>query len=248
MATKTPQQVLDEKKAQALKTESSSVEKTPEQLEQEKKLEESRRAQEEQDRADEEKARLAQAEEFLANPSTHQLAGLGDASILQPTIVPAVTPNAGANEIPLGSNVSPAVVSGAVNTDLANQQIAAGMAREVPMEAPFRTFQHVYANANTILPNGKKLVFGGPNGGVGEFTTNNVAELEHLVELARTPGSMITEVLVLQDGRHIARADQVLNAERAAVIRDSRLNTAAESNPNIATARNNLPNNIRMNS
>ena len=257
MATKTPQQLLDEKKAQALANEQAKpADKTKEELEAEKKLEASRKQQEEQDRADEEKARIAQAQELLADPNTHQLAGLGDAHPLVQTgfpgadapLTPAVTVNAGGNPLPLGSAVSPAIVGGAVNTDLAAQQVAAGMARELPLAAAYRTFQHVYANAGTILPTGRRLVFGGPNGGVGEYTTNDEKELEHLVDLARTPGSMVTEVLVLQDGRHLARPDQVLAAERAAVIRDSRLNTAAESNPNVAAARNNLANNIRMNS
>jgi len=109
------------------------------------------------------------------------------------------------------------------------------------VDRPWRTFQHLYANANTILPNGKKLIFGGQNGHIGQYSTNVPEQLEHLTELARTPGSMITEVRQDAEGRYIVVTDDILQAEQLAALADSRKNSARDLDPAASQAMSNLP-------
>lgn len=127
--------------------------------------------------------------------------------------------------------------------------------KELPKEeiSKFRTFQHLYAGANTIMPNkkdeppGKKLVFGGPAGGVGTYTTKDEAEIAYLEELSQTSGTMISEIKQDPEGRTIVRVDESIKADIQEAVADSRKNTAAETNPAIVAARENLAQNIAKN-
>lgn len=110
--------------------------------------------------------------------------------------------------------------------------------------AKFRNFKHLYAGANTIMPDGKKLVFGGPAGGVGVYTTNKEDEIEYLERLANTSGSMITEIALDKDGRTVIVEDESIKHDIEAAVADSRKNSAAEVNPAIVAARENLAQNI----
>jgi hypothetical protein len=66
-----------------------------------------------------------------------------------------------------------------------------------------RTFVHQTAGANTILPDGKKLTFGGrPHlasigmvGGLGFYVTNDPVEIKWLETLVKMHGSQVTELV-----------------------------------------------------
>lgn len=144
--------------------------------------------------------------------------------------VPGVTPNATGNPIPQVAVQAP---------QAAELQLASAIN---PKNADgWRTFQHLYANANTIMPNGKKLIFGGQNGHTGQYSTNVPDQIEHLAELAHTPGSMITEVRKDPEGRYIVVTDAILQAEQLAALADSRKNSARDLDPAASQAMNNLP-------
>lgn len=188
--------------------------------EQVKKLEASRLEQEEQDRKDELAARLAAAQELLKEHG----------------LTPATTPNA-------GGNTYPTLTEKADGTLL---EVAAP--KITPISGAMRTFQHLYAGAGVIMPTGKRLVFGGQNGGIGYYTTNRTNEIELLSDLADTPGSMVSEVKVTPDGRMVVTTDPILQAEQLAVQQDARRNTAADLNPQVSNARENLARTIAQNS
>lgn len=156
----------------------------------------------------------------------------------------AVTPNAAGAPIPLGATIA--------RTDeipLKNVETVLVEDRAVgQIERPWRTFQHLYANANTIMPNGKKLIFGGQNGHLGQYSTNIPDQIKHLAELANTPGSMVTEVRQDAEGRFIVVTDAILDAEKQAALIDSRTNTARQQDPGVAQAISNLGRTIAQNS
>jgi len=56
-----------------------------------------------------------------------------------------------------------------------------------------RTFKHLTAGSNTIMPNGKVLVFGGRPGGVGFYTTDDEDEIKHLLQLVKSPTAPVEE-------------------------------------------------------
>lgn len=179
-----------------------------------------------------------EAAKALAGQNAQNAALLGGTSGVAP-----VTPNAGGLSIPV-TPVKVAVdevpLTGKLDTAI---ETGIGYA-----EAPWRTFQHLYANANTIMPNGKKIIFGGQNGHVGQYSTNKKDQIEHLVELANTPGSMVTEVRKDAEGRYIVVTDAILEAETRAALIDSRTNTARQQDPNVAQAMNNLGRTIAQDS
>lgn len=127
------------------------------------------------------------------------------------------------------------------------------MAKTVPElakeeAAKFRTFKHLYAGANTIMEKGKKLVFGGPAGAPGFYTTKDEDEIAFLVPLSETPGSMVTEVKLDADGREIVQKDEVIEHDKEAALEDSRANSKADLNPAVNAAREALAQNIAKNS
>jgi len=69
-----------------------------------------------------------------------------------------------------------------------------------------KTYVHQVAGANTILPDGKKLIFGGKtgraipgggwlHGGFGYYTTDLPEEIEWLEALCKAPTSQITRLI-----------------------------------------------------
>lgn len=166
--------------------------------------------------------------------------------------VPSVTANAAGDMVPTSQPVpgQPLYPEQAQQQIVQSQKVALAEVDPVAAERTvgWKTYQHQYANANTILPNGKKIIFGGMNGHIGQYSTNIPTQIEHLDELARTPGSMITEVRKDADGRFIVVTDAILQAEQQAVLIDSRTNSAADTNPNVAAARANLSRQIAQDS
>ncbi len=196
------------------------------------KIAESRALQEKQEADADLAARQAAAAELLKGT---QLTGG----------VPGVTSNAAGAQAPLSPQIAQltrtdSIPLAAVDSSMDNSQIAT--------ERPWKTFQHLYANANTIMPSGKKLIFGGQNGHVGTYSTNVPAQIEHLLELALTPGSMVSEVKRDNEGRYIVVTDAILQAETLAALTDSRTNTARQQDPNVAQAMNNLGRTIAQDS
>jgi hypothetical protein len=122
----------------------------------------------------------------------------------------------------------------------------ATIVKELPKEevAKFRNFKHLYAGANTIMSDGKKLIFGGPTGGAGVYTTNKADEIEYLEKLSSMSGSMITEIALDKDGRTVVVEDESIQHDIEVAVSDSRANSAAEVNPSIVAARENLAQNI----
>lgn len=182
-------------------------------------------------------------EEAQAELIARQQAAVELAAKSQNSGVPGVTPSAGGAPVPM------ATVPAAQTQELILDPVMTKSDVGVELiERPWRTFQHLYANANTIMPNGKKIIFGGQNGHTGQYSTNVPEQIEHLADLARTPGSMITEVRKDADGRYIVVTDAILEAEKQAALVDSRLNTARQQDPNVAQAMNNLGRTIAQDS
>lgn len=106
--------------------------------------------------------------------------------------------------------------------------------REVATVADMRTFVHTVAGANTILPDSRKLVFGGKPGGLGYYVTNNVDEIEWLVELTNAVSSQVTEQIV----------DKIIEKEVDPAIQqaadDSKANSERIMNPQASAAVENL--------
>lgn len=105
------------------------------------------------------------------------------------------------------------------------------------VEAPatgVRTFVHLVAGANTILPTGKKLVFGGKPGGLGYYVTADRDEIEWLADLASANSSQITEEI---DNRVVTkpRDPAILQAQL-----DANANSERMLNPTTASAVDNI--------
>lgn len=239
MAQETPVEralrLANEKKAEdAAKTAEANANKR---AEEDPKVRESRERQEQEERDAEMQARQQQAAALAAQNSAN-------ANLIGG--VNPVTPNA-AN---LPTPGQPLVASDAQAQIQAAQPVAlSGVATVAPeRNVGWKTYQHQYANANTIMPNGKKLIFGGQNGSTGQYSTNVPSQIEHLDDLARTPGSMVTEVRKDAEGRFIVVTDAVLQSEQQAALIDSRTNSAADLNPNVVAARSNLARQIAADS
>lgn len=117
-----------------------------------------------------------------------------------------------------------------------------------------KTYVHQVAGANTVMPDGKKLVFGGKtgrvvdgawrHGGFGYYSTDIAAEIQWLEDLVKSPTSQVTRAVedpvthteVIQTKRidpaiRLAAQDAAANSERA-------------MDPQVAKAQQNLPNAI----
>lgn len=106
-----------------------------------------------------------------------------------------------------------------------------------------RTFNHLFAGAGTIMPNGTRLTFGGAPGGIGTYVTDNAEEIAFLEELSRTSGSQVSdpEKHVGEDARDQFRDEQMQALE------DARKNTVTDLNPNVVAARAALESTIKQN-
>lgn len=135
---------------------------------------------------------------------------------------------------------------------------------ETPMEklthalATAKTYVHQVAGANTIMPDGKKLIFGGKTGralqgggwlpgGFGYYTTDLPAEIKWLEDLCKAPTSQITR-LIEDKVRHVEVIEQkkvdpaLLDARN-----DAAANSARAMDPNISKAQEGLAHTIAMN-
>lgn len=194
--------------------------------EDEKVAQDKKRQEAEEAAADLEARRTAAADLAAQNNST-QIPGIS-----------AVTPNAAGAPAPRPQAQTAEIELAPVLVD-----------KEIGLiENPWRTFQHLYANANTIMPDGKKIIFGGQNGHTGQYSTNQPEQIEHLVGLSNTPGSMVSEVRQDREGRYIVVNDAILEAERQAALIDSRKNTAHQQSPGVAQAISNLGRTIAQDS
>lgn len=194
------------------------------------KVAESKQRQEEEEAKADLQARQQAAQEMLSQNAGTNIPG-----------VPAVTANASGNPTPATRVPAPQTATIELAPVLVKDEVGL-------IERPWRTFQHLYANANTIMPDGKKIIFGGQNGHTGQYSTNNEEQIKHLSTLANTPGSMITEVRQDSEGRYIVVTDAILEAEKQAALIDSRKNTAHQQDPNVAQAMNNLGRSIAQDS
>lgn len=216
----TAQEALDKKKQEAQEQAAAEA----------KRKQEEEAAYREKENAERlEKSRLEQEEQDKKDELAARLAAAHEL-LAEHGMTPATTPNAGASPVPAASigQGLPAVAASTV--------------------VGLRTFQHLYAGAGVVMEKGKRLVFGGPNGGIGYYSTNKPSEIELLNEIANTPGSMVTEVKQAPDGRYVTATDPILQAEQLAVQRDSRRNTENDLNPNVQNARQNLSRTIAQNS
>ena len=210
-----------------------------------------KRQEEEEAKADAE-ARRAEAQEFAAR-NAQNAAAVGLTTQDQALGgVPSVTANAAGDLVPADQLIAgqPLYPEQAQQQVIQPQKVALAATDPVAPErsAGWKTYQHQYANANTILPNGKKIIFGGMNGSIGQYSTNVPSQIEHLDDLAQTPGSMITEVRKDSEGRFVVVTDAILQAEQQAALIDSRTNSAADLNPNVVSARANLARQIAQDS
>jgi len=132
--------------------------------------------------------------------------------------------------------------------DVQTLQAAETAQRVTVAKSNAREFQHVYAGAGVNLKNGKRLTFGGAPGSNGRYVTDREDEIAYLEELANTQGSQVTEIFRDSEGREVARgAGSSLASDFQRAARDAAANTVADADPNVNTARNNLPNVIKMN-
>lgn len=111
-----------------------------------------------------------------------------------------------------------------------------------------REFQHVYAGANTIMPDGGVITFGGAPGQVGRHITNDHDKITYLEKLSKMPGSQITEIVRDTEGREVPMGSvDAYYADLRRAQTDASENTRLDSDPAVATARSNLANNIKVN-
>lgn len=101
-----------------------------------------------------------------------------------------------------------------------------------------RTFQHLFAGAGVVTPDGRRLTFGGQPGGVGIYVTDRADDIAYLEELSHTSGSQVTEPGVTDDATKNALQE---------AARDARRNTEVDLNPNVQAARNSLGQTIAKN-
>jgi hypothetical protein len=101
-----------------------------------------------------------------------------------------------------------------------------------------RTFVHQVAGANTIMPDGKKLVFGGRRGlaslgqtsGLGYYVTDLPEEITWLENICKNTSSQVTELV----GEKVVpkRADPTI----AMAVADAAHNTEQVFNPQVSAA------------
>lgn len=124
-------------------------------------------------------------------------------------------------------------------TTLVSKETLADKDKEIVLQ--LETYQHLYAGANTIMADGRKLVFGGAPGGPGTYATQDKDEIEFLDKIAKMGGSQITKITQDVDGREKVVGDvtDTVNDIQAAQ-QDAIANTVRDANPAIAAARANI--------
>ncbi len=79
-----------------------------------------------------------------------------------------------------------------------------------------RTFKALTAGSNVIMPNGKKLTFGGPIGGHGVYVTSNSSEVRFLEEMVKFSNGQIWEEAAPEQEAAIVAASPVVNDTKVA--------------------------------
>jgi len=146
-------------------------------------------------------------------------------------------------------------VGGTVNPVVSNESREAAMQLGQALAAPIKpamiTYIHQSAGANTIMPNGKKLVFGGKTGraipgggwsygGMGYYSTDLPEEISWLEDLVKSPTSQVTK-LVEDPVNHTESV--MLKSQDPAIAQsaiDAATNTARAMDPQVAAAQDNL--------
>ncbi len=137
----------------------------------------------------------------------------------------------------LQNRVAAAAIKRLAEQATAASQPAAGAGSNTtaPASTGIRTFVHQVAGANTVLPDGRKLVFNGKKGSVGFHITNDPDAIEWLEDLVATPASQITEEV----NNRIVRKE-VDPAILEAVVSAAE-NSERAADPQVSAAVNNLP-------
>ena len=80
-----------------------------------------------------------------------------------------------------------------------------------------RTFKALSAGSNVIMPDGKKLTFGGPLGGHGVYVTSNSSEVRFLEDMVRySNGQIWQEAAPEREAEIIAASPVVADTKTAA--------------------------------
>lgn len=120
-----------------------------------------------------------------------------------------------------------------------------------------KTYVHQVAGANTIMPDGKKLIFGGKtgraipgggwlHGGFGYYTTDIPTEIEWMEALCKAPTSQITRLL--ED--RVTHTEVIEQKRPDPAIKQSSEDAAANSqramDPAVSAAQENLSKTIAL--
>lgn len=175
---------------------------------------------------------------FIAPLSTPSLEPSGVAQQFHPQVV---TPNFGGG---LTQGVHPMIPQAATQLGQAPVASLASLHQAIVDEKSnastlepgesFKTYKHMYAGANTIMPDGKRLTFGGHPGGNGYYTTKDPAEQQYLNDMCRQVSSQIST----ENGNLTPE----LTSLQAQTVVDTRRNTVLDVDPNVANARANMAN------
>lgn len=111
-----------------------------------------------------------------------------------------------------------------------------------------RKFVHQTAGANTIMPDGKKLTFGGrPHlasigmvGGIGLYITSIPEEIKWLSTLAKMPGSQVTELIEDVVTHQEMLVQKKVDPAIALSARDAAANSERVMNPNTSAVVENM--------
>jgi len=111
-----------------------------------------------------------------------------------------------------------------------------------------RTFVHQTAGANTIMPDGTKLTFGGrPHlasigmvGGIGLYVTSVPEEIKWLAQLVKMPGSQVTELIEDVRSHQEMLVQKPVDPAIAQSARDAAANSERVMNPNTSAVVENM--------
>lgn len=159
------------------------------------------------------------------------------ANVAQQTTTTVATPNA--------NGAQNAALAAAEQIQTSREVAASERAdRAVLALQSARNYEHIFAGANAIMPDGKKITFAGRPGTRGYYTTTKAKEIQFLDELSTTSGSQISSPELR--GRTQGEYDEY-HRDLAEATRDANANAARENDPNIVAARANLPKLIAAN-
>lgn len=156
----------------------------------------------------------------------------------------------GAKLVPLTSVQQPTAVSIPTTSDIprpASQGLGDGV-RVADEMRHARTFVHQTAGANTIMPDGTKLTFGGrPHlaslgmvGGIGLYVTSIPEEIKWLASLVKMPGSQVTELIEDKQSHQEMLVQKAVDPAIAQSAQDAAANSERVFNPTTSGVVENL--------